>query len=217
LFSGLWALECGKWCLTTLLLTLATATRANGLLNAAFIPAVFLRLRWTPFRGLLCLAMMVLIISPFILVQAVAYAQFCPKEPWCTDAIPSVYAYVQKHVWHNGLFAYWKLKQIPNFCLALPVLVVSWRGGFHWLMEMRRQSVSKIVYDKRSPYMIQLTALATLAFFCFNVQISTRFLSCSCPALMWMLARENPALVTWYCVGYILVGSLMHSNFLPWT
>lgn len=224
LFGGLAALEGHRLALSTLLLTLATWTRANGILNACFVLAVMLRDSFGRRRFpsiwavLTTVVSMACVASPYIAFQAYAYFKFCPNEPWCTDRIPSVYNYVQRHIWGNGFLCYWELKQIPNFLLAAPVLLVSWRGGFSWAMEqLQHRSLATALADKKTPYVVHLAALATLAFFCFNVQISTRLLASGSPALMWMLASMDDKPVCAYCVGYILVGAVLHANFLPWT
>ena len=68
-----------------------------------------------------------------------------------------------------------------------------------------------------------------------HVQISTRFIFASCPAIYWYMAsicisdyKENSRsflarlllsrdAVVCYCVGFILAGAVMHPNWLPWT
>jgi phosphatidylinositol glycan class V len=47
----------------------------------------------------------------------------------------SLYAYVQQKHWSVGLFRYYEIKQIPNFILALPVLVLSTCGVVRWIQD----------------------------------------------------------------------------------
>jgi len=58
-------------------------------------------------------------------------------SPWCHNEPPLAYSYIQKVHWDNGFLAYWDTKQLPNFLLAVPcVLMVlhhSWEFvQVHW-------------------------------------------------------------------------------------
>lgn len=102
-----------------------------------------------------------LIIAPYILVQAYAYRKFCvwkndsaeggnsfyedeeegasgggtkaeelrvlveQLHPWCARRVPSVYAHVQSAYWNVGALKYYQWKQIPNFLLAAPALILT--------------------------------------------------------------------------------------------
>ncbi|XP_065581696.1 GPI mannosyltransferase 2-like [Artemia franciscana] len=46
------------------------------------------------------------------------------KPEWCSYYIPNFYAHVQKTHWNVGFLRYYELKQIPNFALALPIIVI---------------------------------------------------------------------------------------------
>jgi GPI mannosyltransferase 2 len=50
-----------------------------------------------------------------------------PLRPWCSAAsfVPSMYAFVQSEYWGVGLFKYFQLKQIPQFLLAAPMLILA--------------------------------------------------------------------------------------------
>jgi hypothetical protein len=67
-----------------------------------------------------------------------------------------------------------------------------------------------------------------------HVQISTRFIFASCPAIYWYMSSIcisdkdksrnvfarlmlNRDTVVCYCVGFIIAGVVMHPNWLPWT
>ncbi|KAL1832015.1 hypothetical protein DCAR_0102032 [Daucus carota subsp. sativus] len=75
------------------------------------------------------------------------------------------------------------------------------------------------------PFVLHLGFLAGVAFLVMHVQVATRFLSAN-PPLYWF-ASSLPALseygkrwgyLIWaYCVAYILLGSLLFSNFYPFT
>lgn len=106
-----------------------------------------------------------LVIAPYVLVQAYAYRKFClggtrlaedggnddafnggggdggspsaaelPRltaehlHPWCARRVPSIYAHVQSTYWNVGAFQYYQWKQIPNFLLAAPALILTAYG-----------------------------------------------------------------------------------------
>lgn len=63
------------------------------------------------------------------------------RPKWCEHSSSkfSLYAYVQREHWNVGLFRYYELKQIPNFILAAPVLVLSSWAAARWI----RRSLSR--------------------------------------------------------------------------
>lgn len=82
-----------------------------------------------------------LVVAPYVLVQAYAYRKFCVGKggggrtehlasihPWCSWLAPSVYAYVQSAYWGVGALKYYRWKQIPNFLLAAPTLILTASG-----------------------------------------------------------------------------------------
>ncbi|KAL9455392.1 hypothetical protein AB3S75_010753 [Citrus x aurantiifolia] len=75
------------------------------------------------------------------------------------------------------------------------------------------------------PFIFHLGFMAATAFFVMHVQVSTRFLSAS-PPLYWfasylivspVMDKRWGYLIWTYCAAYILIGSLLFSNFYPFT
>jgi phosphatidylinositol glycan class V len=76
------------------------------------------------------------------------------------------------------------------------------------------------------PFVLHLAFMTFTAFFVMHVQVSTRFLSAS-PPIYWaaahILASPNCCSKRWgylicvYFIAYILLGSLLFSNFYPFT
>ncbi|XP_073142447.1 uncharacterized protein [Henckelia pumila] len=75
------------------------------------------------------------------------------------------------------------------------------------------------------PFVLHLSFMVATAFFVMHVQVATRFLSSS-PVLYWFASHimgspgfgKKWGYVIWsYCVGYILLGSILFSNFYPFT
>lgn len=98
-----------------------------------------------------------LIVAPYVLVQAYAYRKFCSERAgyddeerlgfaedsagssqpfaddqlyrWCSWRVPSIYAHVQSAYWGVGALRYYQWKQIPNFLLAMPALLLTAVGA----------------------------------------------------------------------------------------
>lgn len=75
------------------------------------------------------------------------------------------------------------------------------------------------------PFVLHLGFMVATAFFVMHVQVATRFLSSS-PLIYWFASyvlvspRTNKSwgyLIWGYCAAYILIGSLLFSNFYPFT
>ncbi|KAL7472873.1 hypothetical protein ACHAXS_013255 [Conticribra weissflogii] len=78
--------------------------------------------------------------TPFSLVDT----QLPPRPTWCTVEASakqfsfqtfSLYAYVQRKHWNVGFMKYFELKQIPNFILAAPVLMISYSAALEWIIQ----------------------------------------------------------------------------------
>jgi len=144
-FCALLALAREKPWVSAIFIALATATRSNGIVLCGFLAYNCFERLWhivfqsTPsllqrlgrllgqvtVTGIQCL----IAVGPFVLFQYHGYTLYCkersqPSE-WCKWKIPLPYSYIQEHYWNVGFLRYFQMKQIPNFLLATPMLVLS--------------------------------------------------------------------------------------------
>ena len=143
-----------KFIISGLFFGLASGTRSNGLISTGFLIYKFvqealqeLQIYQSPnvildfafmkklLKRLFAFALGILTaVSPFILFQYYAYQLYCTENArldvfqnhWCFRTLPTSYSYIQSHYWNNGPLRYYEWKQIPNFMLAVPVIVMSY-------------------------------------------------------------------------------------------
>lgn len=256
-FSGVLALEQNRPNWATLLFVLGGLVRSNGFLSAGFLIYAGFIITWTPvraiFRASLCFV-------PFLAFQCYAWSLFCVPdysnpipEPvvnqasqsgyrlagrnvseWCSGPLPFSYSYVQSRYWNVGFLKYYTARQIPNFALAMPVVVV--------VATCCAKFLSRRVDPRHVPYVLHAATLLVLCVLFTNVQVTTRLVAASSPVLYWttfLAAEPRPrakGLHVWadvlknlwghssgckrliiYFVSYTVLGTAMHVNFLPWT
>lgn len=138
-FSGMLAISSSKPYLAATLFACASCTRSNGIVLSGFI--VYYHLFHLVMRGhtisilsavkkIIAMFLQVLIVfSPFVSFQLYSYYLLCSSQsiarpPLCEWSLPIPYSYVQKEYWDVGFLRYYKWKQIPNFLLAAPVILL---------------------------------------------------------------------------------------------
>ena len=187
---------------------------------------------------------------------------------WCHDATCwfNLYNHVQREHWNVGFLRYYQLKQIPNFLLAAPVLILTAAAVAAWIQSSWNKFVTKTKrktsrlfgdgiqpinwafcalqdfaskdhrqFDNESekiltedPQLLGVyavtAAMGLLGLTVAHVQISTRMLCSSSPTLYWYCAsvvldrtRQLGDAILFYFAAYILLGCIMHPNWLPWT
>ncbi|KAL1528603.1 hypothetical protein AB1Y20_009941 [Prymnesium parvum] len=136
---------------------------------------------------------------------------------WCDDRIPDAYSHVQEAYWNVGFLRYFQSRQLPNFILATPALLLcldacrTVRAQLVW--RWRDTSLSDKLLDVlRMPsmkgrtqhlkgdalsaeqaarvavYIGQWAVLSAIAFFFSHIQITTRLVGAACAPLYWHMA-----------------------------
>ncbi|XP_070533797.1 GPI mannosyltransferase 2-like [Ptychodera flava] len=129
------------------------------------------------------------------------------KAPWCNNTPPLIYSYIQEKYWNVGLFQYYELKQIPNFLLALPMIILGCAAV--WTYCTARWSHVKVLgliprkekeedaenndragfySDGVFVYLVHMASLLLFGILFMNIQVITRFLASSCPVIYWFVA-----------------------------
>ncbi|PGH08492.1 hypothetical protein AJ79_05981 [Helicocarpus griseus UAMH5409] len=122
---------------------------------------------------------------------------------WCDNTIPSIYTFVQDYYWGSGGFLkYWRVSNLPLFCLAAPMLIVM--GVSSWWAftsidgsdamrnkepETRKEDIARAEHRRACLYRLAIpqAVLAALALTNFHVQIINR-LSSGYPLWYWYIA-----------------------------
>ena len=149
--SGLLFLEYNQPWMSSALFALAGATRSNGIVLTGFLAfrclahiidmltgngSVNVTTAISILKTLISTFLQCLItIGPFSLFQYYSYSIYCTSPdhqpsspPWCAewDLLPPLpYSYVQHYYWNVGFLRYFQLKQLPNFLLAAPMVILS--------------------------------------------------------------------------------------------
>jgi len=202
---------------------LVASTRSNGCLLAVVVVADGLA-RSIPKRGRSLQLLGTSMRSALVILPPIA------KDLWHfhkTGEARSAFAHAQSSGWGVGLFAYWQFKQIPNFILAAPSLILAMMACRDALK--RRPPIKRLVADLRAGddgarlSVIELAlaahaaATAGLCLFVAHVEIATRLLACGCLPFSWALASVDRPVWRWYVLLFVVVGPAAHCNFLPWT
>ncbi|QSS49377.1 hypothetical protein I7I53_09705 [Histoplasma capsulatum var. duboisii H88] len=163
------------------------------------------------------------------------------RRIWCDNTIPSVYTFVQNHYWGSGTFlSYWKVSNLPLFCLAAPMLVImgvsSW-WPFQSPLDFdirnkeprkREEEVSQTEHRRTCLYRLAIpqAVLTVLALTNSHVQIINR-ISSGYPLWYWYIAVcvleygntfhpvPKPLLLVQAMVLYSFIQGGLFASFLP--
>ncbi|XP_032685978.1 GPI mannosyltransferase 2 [Odontomachus brunneus] len=177
------------------------------------------------------LSTIIISMSPFLLLQIYNYIKFCTStydtsllpthilqyaaennlvlpgaenSAWCNASVPLAYSYVQKTYWNVGFLRYYRFKQIPNFILAFPMLLIMLHCVKEFLFEHKNEFYSLGLFDgkaksentnhvKKYPlnmfvFVIHGLFLTTFCLFFVHIQVSTRLLASASPLIYWYCA-----------------------------
>ena len=211
-FSGLYAFYTNRKLVASLLWALASLTRSNGIVLVGFF---FFDLFNSIFNEkiakiikniLLTLIFSAISLSGFVAFQIFAYNQFCigsSKRPWCNNYLPNIYTFVQHEYWNVGLFNYFTIRQIPNFLIALPMILLCSAACFSYFEVDHLRFLSIGLLTKRAakterlklfmekkvlPHIYLLVFMLFYNVFIAHVQIITRVFTFM-PVVYWFLAH----------------------------
>lgn len=166
-----------------------------------------------------------------------------PKQiVWCSFRIQLSYSYLQEQYWNVGFMNYYEPKQIPNFLLATPILLFILYDAIQFarrIIILLPFSINWTFWNENSwrfVYIVHSFALCVFCIFFVHIQVATRMLASASPCLYWICAQyfykensQNHVLMlskpksittkfirTWF-IAYIIIGTTLFSNFLPWT
>ena len=156
---------------------------------------------------------------------------------WCSYTLPMSYSYIQRTHWNVGFLQYFEVKQLPNFALALPVIVISCVAVFSYIFRCKDALVEtrnlRAWIDSKPmqfmPYAMHLLFLVTYGLTSVHIQILTRMIFSSSPLVYFCMARYIGhyivlkqktvffKLLLTYHILYFVIGIALHANFYPWT
>ena len=164
--------------------------------------------------------------APYFLVLEYARSLYCnghadtavtsPDRPWCANS--NIYAFVQKEYWSLGPFAYYEVKQIPNFLLACPAIGLSFGAAASYVKRVHHRPECHGKYPlidrmtafmglnnredsldlplvgyhshRVAVYVWYMMALTLFGMVVMHIQVVTRFLCASSPPLYWFVASR---------------------------
>ncbi len=220
----------------SLLLGAAGLFRSNGILAIIFL--VWFGLIQNPSYIIETLLGSAFVYLPYHLYSTWSKNMYCEvasPPDWC--ATDSIYGYVQKTFWRVFPFGYYRLRNIPQFLLMSPALIVCVFALIYFFEDNSRQALNKaitspsksslgakilsmsrflqcmIFESSETPYLGQLWILTLLTLFVANVNILTR-LVVSCPIYFWTaerLTRESrrDSLVRFICGRIVFIAQMV--------
>ncbi|CAO3642966.1 unnamed protein product [Cunninghamella echinulata] len=252
-FMGMYVITKQYYFYASLLWGIASLTRSNAIIYIGFFGYEFIIKRLKgPTKslivGIVRAAIYSLItMSGFLYFQYTIYREYCQVDqlginprPWCSSTFPFVYNYVQKEYWNNGFLTYYEMKQIPNFLLAMPIILLSGFGlwtfaskdWMHWFslgIITNKQDEFSFTNQRATVFMYLWTFLLFYSVTCMHVQVIIRFFT-SLPPLYWYIGYlfnqgfQSKATfyqqilsngILYYFVIYGLISTILFASFLP--
>ncbi|CAO3571318.1 unnamed protein product [Mortierella alpina] len=247
-FTGMLFAAQKQYFLAAMTWSISCTARSNGILYAGFIlydlivrmdlESSVLQKMWALSKAVFLSAVTWL---GFLAVQAYGYSLYCSdvsnleQREWCGSSAPLIYTYVQDKYWNVGFMRYYEVKQIPNFLMAAPMVILSASGiACYAQYDLRRMlslgrlsSVSQTAAPSfmslaTYPYIVLWAVLLMSSITTMHIQIITRAFSCM-PPVYWYAAHQFEAhakggwtkTVTTFFVMYGLIGIVLFANFFP--
>lgn len=248
-FGSLVMLYRNQVLLSSVLIALSTLTRSNGLISIGFLfhhlILLYVNRRISVVQfGFKVIISTAITIFPFFSYQFIYLkSNYCKlgydqsKWTFCfaTKDWDLPYNYLQTKYWNQGFLNYWKLRQIPNFALAMPIILIIVVTSTIY-MGMNKDLVLNLGFlpakGKRGttfwkcqfmvPFIFHALFLTFYGLFFMHVQVITRLICSSTPLIYWIAAAfpsgSGPELIIhWYFMAYIFLGVTLFPNFYPWT
>ncbi|KAF9426659.1 hypothetical protein BGZ94_006215 [Podila epigama] len=247
-FTGMIFVAQRRYLLAAIVFSISSTARSNGILYAGYFvydliikmdlsTSIVHKLAVLVKAVILCL----ITVTGFVAVQAYGYSLYCsgdytnlPIRPWCEAKPPLLYTFVQSFYWNVGFLRYYEVKQIPNFLMAAPMIILSACGIYSYIMYDTRRALSlgrDSKLDTRGrgtppfmsqaifPYIVLWAFLLVTNITTMHIQIITRAFSCM-PPVYWFAAHQfrdqgYARSVTTFFVMYGLVGIVLFANFFP--
>ncbi|KAF9544109.1 hypothetical protein EC957_012404 [Mortierella hygrophila] len=251
-FTGMLFAARKQYLLAAIAWSISCTARSNGILYAGFIiydlvvrmdfsKPLFHKVFVLVKAGLLSLITWI----GFVAVQFYGYSLYCTDSsnidarPWCNANIPLIYTFVQDFYWNVGFLRYYEVKQIPNFLMAAPMIILSTSGIMYYVLFDTHRAITlgrsstpatsdKAILPFMSleafPHIVLWGVLLLSNITTMHIQIITRAFSCL-PPVYWFAAHQfegEEALgagwtktVTTFFVMYGLVGIILFANFFP--
>ncbi|XP_025411942.1 GPI mannosyltransferase 2 [Sipha flava] len=261
-FYGMYLISNENIWRSSLFFGLSALNRSNGLLNAGFLIYFIIQSIVKKKKLFKCFLGICFIFACFSSFQIYGYYKFCipqahsldPKvvnyattnkliipnnhslPPWCGVRIP--YTYIQEKYWKNiGFLNYFQVKQVPNFLLAFPCILLLLTFGLKYFYKNNFIYLGLRSRDKPDfVYIVHSTLLTLFCLFCIHVQVTTRMMASSSPVLYWACASyfkfplklnsitfsylfedyKSRLVILYYCT-YFIVGTALFVNFFPFT
>lgn len=226
-FAGLLALEKRRPWLSAVVFSLASFTRSNGIVLCGFLgyqclENIFSTILlseayqsschklWLLGKCLcqlcVCCLQCLVTVAPFYGFQLYGYIIYCemcrstPVGVWCNRTLPFPYSFIQEHYWNVGFLNYYRWKQLPNFLLASPIVLLTlfcvgyyFTGGWslgslnskstrHSRPQVdgakgMRWSVTPLLNVRLRPYIFHLLFLCTFGVFNMHIQVRSTSVS----------------------------------------
>jgi phosphatidylinositol glycan class V len=119
----------------------------------------------------------------------------------------SLYSYLQRKYWNVYFLSSFQLRQLPNICLAIPIILIS-----AFTLKHNFSNEGKLL-----PWKIHLLITLLIGTCWAHIQISTRMICSSSPLIyVGLTTLMSCKLIKLYLIVFIILGLLLHCNFYPW-